>query len=86
MLDDAQRRNIEIVLLAVGSIIEGMSPTNARTISAALRETGPIWARWFRNADKKVMRSLLARASAEGHDTETSDNMTAFAALLAPAE
>jgi len=81
---DAQRRNIEIVSLAIPSVMRDLNPADARLVSKAIRDTGPVWAGSFPAGDRKSMLILLARACAEVQDAQARDDLTAFAAMLAP--
>jgi hypothetical protein len=74
------------VLNYVGWIAAGMKPANARLISAAIRDTGPVLATSILPADRPAIVAMLDKAWAVTMDPETGNNLASFRVLLTQAK
>jgi hypothetical protein len=77
--------NAETVATYLGCIVLGMKPANARLVSAAIRDTGAVWATAILPGDRPTILATLAKAEAALTDQETRDNLSSFEALLSKA-
>jgi hypothetical protein len=78
--------NAGTILSYVGWIAAGMKPANTRLVSAAIRDTGAVWATAILPADRPAILATLDKAQAAATDEETRNNLSAFGALLANAK
>jgi hypothetical protein len=78
--------NAQTVINYLGWIAAGMKPANARLVSAALRDTGAVWATAIFPADRPTVLAMLDKARAATKDEETRSNLSAFGSLLAKAK
>jgi hypothetical protein len=76
----------EMVRSYLGCIVPGMKPANARLVSAAIRDTGAVWATAILPGDRPTILATLAKAQAAVTDEETSNNLSSFEALLTKAK
>jgi hypothetical protein len=76
----------ETVRIYLGCIVPGMKPANARLISAAIRDTGAVWATAILPADRPAILAMLDKAQAAATDEETRNNLSSFRALLTTAK
>jgi hypothetical protein len=76
----------EMILNYLGCIVPGMKPANARLVSAAIRDTGAIWASAILPGDRPTILATLAKAQAAVTDEETSSNLSSFGTLLTQAK
>ena len=67
-------------------IAAGMRSANARLITAALRDTRDVWARWILLNDRSRIITLLARIQVLVKDDEVQKNLAAFADRLSAEE
>ena len=66
--------------------IAGMKPANARLVSAAIRDTGAVFATAILPADRPTILAMLDQVQAVVKDEETRDNLSAFGELLKKAK
>jgi hypothetical protein len=78
--------NAETLLTYLGCIVPGIKPANARLISAAIRDTGAVWATAILPADRPTILATLAKADAAVKDDETRNNLSSIEALLTEAK
>jgi len=64
----------------------GMKSANARLVSAAIRDTGAVWATAILPADRPTVLAMLDKARAAATDEETHSNLSAFGSLMAKAK
>ena len=64
----------------------GMRSANARLITAALRDTRDVWARWILPNDRSRIITLLAKVQVIVKDDEVQKNLAAFADRLSAEE
>ncbi len=76
----------ETVLTYLGCIVPGIKPANARLVSAAIRDTGAVWATAILPADRSTILATLAKADAAVKDDETRNNLSSIEALLTEAK
>jgi hypothetical protein len=76
----------EMVYGAVTAIAQGMKPANDRLLSAAIRDTGDVWAADILPKDRPQVLATLAAAQKATKDDETYKNLAAFSATLAAAK
>ena len=76
----------EMVRSYLGWIAAGMKPANARLVSAALRDTGAVWATAILPADRPTILAALAKADAAVKDDETRNNLSSIETLLTKAK
>jgi hypothetical protein len=76
----------EMVRSNLGWIAAGMKPADARLVSAAIRDTGAVWATATLPADRPAVLAMLDRAQAAAKDEETRSNLSAFGSLMAKAK
>jgi len=76
----------EMVRSDLGWIAAGMKPANARLVSAAIRDTGAVWATAISPADRPIILAILDKAQAAAKNDETSNNLSSFGALLTKAK
>jgi len=75
--------------MVAGSIIsvaEGMRLTNARLLTAAMRDTREVWATFILPNDRAQIISLITKVENAAKDDEVQKNLIAFAATLAAAK
>lgn len=70
----------------LGCIVPGMKPANARLVSAAIRDTGAVWATDILPADRPTILATLDKAKSATTDEETRNNLSSFGALLTKAK
>jgi hypothetical protein len=63
-----------------------MKPANARLVSAAVRDTGAVWAAAILPADRPAVLAMLDKAQAAAKDEEVRNNLASFEALLSKAK
>jgi hypothetical protein len=63
-----------------------MKPANARLVSAAIRDTGAVWATAILPADRPTILATLDKAQAAAKDEETRNNLSSIGALLTKAK
>jgi len=63
-----------------------MKPANARLVSAALHDTGAVWATAIFPVDRPTVLAMLDKAQAATKDEETRSNLSAFGSLMAKAK
>lgn len=68
---------------ALITIAQGMKPANDRRLSAAIRDTGEVWAEHILPADRPTIAGVLAKAEDATKDDETKKNIAAFGEALA---
>src|ERR1700733_911664 len=78
--------NAEMLLTYLGCIVPGIKPANARLVSAAIRDTGAVWATAILPADRPTILAKLAKAEPAGKDDETVNNLSSIEALLTEAK
>jgi hypothetical protein len=78
--------NAETVLSYLGWIAADMKPANARLVSAAIRDTGAVWATAILPADRPAVLATHDKAQAAAKDEETRNNLSSFGALLTKAK
>ncbi len=83
--DKARAGSAETILGALVTIAQGMKPDNDRRLSAALRDTGDVWARQIRLGDRPAILGMAAKAAAATKDDKTRENLALFGATLAAA-
>jgi hypothetical protein len=66
--------------------VAGMKPANSRLVSAAIRDTGAVWATDILPADRPTILATLDKAQAAATDEETRNNLSSFGALLTKAK
>jgi hypothetical protein len=76
----------QTLILYLGCIVPGMKPANARLISAAIRDTGAVWATAILPGDRGTVLAALAKGEAAIKDDEIRDNLASFDALLTEAK
>ena len=76
----------EMVSTYLGCIVLGMKPANARLVSAAIRDTGAVWATAILPGDRPTILATLAKAQAAITDEETRNNLSSFGVLLTKAK
>jgi hypothetical protein len=67
---------------AIPPIAAGMRPANARLITAAMRDTRDVWAKFILPDDRPRIITLLTRAQHAVNDDEVRDNLAVFAERL----
>ena len=72
----------QIIENAIGCITPGMRPANARLITAAMRDTPDVWARFILPNDRSRIITLLAKAQDTVKDDELQKNLAVFADRL----
>jgi hypothetical protein len=77
---------VEMVSSYLGCIVLGMKPANARLVSAAIRDTGAVWATAILPGDRPTILATLAKAQAAITDEETRNNLSSFGVLLTEAK
>jgi len=85
-LNKMRAANAETLLSYLGCIVPGMKPANARLVSAAIRDTGAVWATAILPADRLTILTTLAKADAAVKDDETRNNLSSIEALLTEAK
>jgi hypothetical protein len=78
--------NAQYMVLYLGCIVPGMTPANARLISTAIRDTGPVWATTILPGDRPMVLAALAKGEAAVKDDEIRDNLAYVQALLTEAK
>src|SRR5258708_27224955 len=76
----------ETLVNYLGWIAAGMKPANARLVSAAIRDTGAVWATAILPADRPAILAMLDKAQAAATEEETRNNLSSFGALLTKAK
>ena len=76
----------EMVRSDLGWIAAGMKPANARLVSAAIRDTGVVWATAISPADRPTILAMLDKAQTAARDEETRNNLSSIGALLTKAK
>jgi hypothetical protein len=76
----------QMLVLYLGCIVPGMTPGNARLISAAIRDTGSAWTAAILPADRPAVLAALARGEAAVRDDEIHANLASVETLLAAAK
>lgn len=85
-LNKLRAANDGLLLDYLGCIVPGIKPANARLVSAAIRDTGPVWATTILPADRPIILATLAKADAAVTDDETRRNISSIKALLTDAK
>jgi hypothetical protein len=75
----------QTIIGAIMAIAQGMEPTNARTLTIALRDTQDVWATYLTPADRSRISAVLAEIPATVTDPDVRNNLAAFADALAAA-
>jgi hypothetical protein len=75
-----------VVYEALFTIITGEKPANARLLSAALRDTSEVWARYIFAKDRPPILNQVAAAEKSTKDAEAQQNLVALGAALAAAK
>jgi hypothetical protein len=78
--------NDALLLNYLGCLVPGIKPANARLVSAAIRDTGAVWATAILPADRPIILATLSKADAAVKDDETLKNLSAIEALLTEAK
>jgi hypothetical protein len=65
-----------LLLNYLGFIVPGIKPANARLVSAAIRDTGPVWATAILPADRPIILATLSKAESAIKDDETRKNLS----------
>lgn len=78
--------NAQTMVLYLGCIVPGMTPANARLISSAIRDTGPVWAAAILPGDRPTVLAALAKGEAAVKDDEIRDNLASVETLLTQAK
>ena len=71
---------------ALVAMTQGLSPANARLISAALRDTRDAWVLDFFPKDRPLILNQLAQVQKAANDDEAQKNLAAFGDALAAAK
>ena len=85
-LDKARVGGEEMVYGALVAMTQGLSPANARLISAALRDTRDAWVLDFFPKDRPLILNQLAQVQKAANDDEAQKNLAAFGDALATAK
>ena len=85
-LDKARVGGEEMVYGALVAMTQGLSPANARLISAALRDTRDAWVLDFFPKDRPLILNQLAQVQKAANDDEAQKNLAAFGDALAAAK
>lgn len=85
-MQQARTGATETIVGAIVSIAGGMRADNAHLVSAALRDTGTIWAKDLTLDNRTQIMSMLSRVPASVGDAEVHKNFADFAAALAAAK
>jgi hypothetical protein len=85
-LNKMRAANAETLVSYLGCIVPGMKPANARLVSAAIRDTGAVWAIAILPADRPTILAALAKADAAVKDDETRNNLSSIETLLTEAK
>lgn len=76
----------EIVYGALITIAQGLKPTNARLMSAAIRDTTDVWVTDIFPTDRQQILGILAKAEEAARDDESRKNLVTFGDALAAAK
>jgi hypothetical protein len=74
--------NAELMRSYLGCIVPGMKPANARLVSAAIRDTGAVWATGILPGDRPTTFDTLVKVEAAVKDDETRNNLASFGGAL----
>jgi len=72
----------QMIESAIGAVAAGMSPANARPITAAMRDTRDVWTRFILPNDRSRIITLLAKAQDMVGDYQVRENLAVFADRL----
>jgi hypothetical protein len=72
----------EMILGAIGSVVLGGKPANARLVAAAIRDTRDVWASFFLPQDRARLIELLAGLPKRVPDETARIDLAAFTAAL----
>jgi hypothetical protein len=72
----------ELLASAIGIVVQGVGPDNARLISAALKDTRDVWATYLLADDRRQILSYLVRATQIVTDDEVKANLVAVGGTL----
>jgi hypothetical protein len=72
----------EMIDGAVIWVAQGMKPENARTLTAALRDTKDVWATYILPDDRSQALTMIAQLQKRVIDDEVQKNFAAVAAAL----
>jgi hypothetical protein len=85
-LNAARAAGARIVYEALFTIVTGQKPANARLLSAAMRDTSEVWARYIFAKDRPPILNRIADAEKATKDGEAQQNLVALGAALAAAK
>jgi hypothetical protein len=84
-LQKARGGAAELICGSIGSLAQGMRPANSRLMTAAMRDTRDVWARFILPKDRTQIIGLVTKIAGMVKDDETQSNLADFAATLAAA-